>query len=295
MKVGVLFVFLVFLGGFAHASEDVPDSGESLPDVPWAFELDPDNQTYPDYLADPRRMRLGISAAYFDSEIPETSSGRAMLDAGTRFTLFRVRPDPESESEFSLDILGGVFMQFDLGNQLDNIGWDGVYGLNVVYSPEERLAFRLGYRHLSAHIGDEYIERTGRERISYTRDDLTFGVSYQFAENWLAFVEPRWAFNMGDADGMEEGAVEAGFQYESPKHLGKGNASLYGGVHVQAYQESDWKPGVSVQGGLHFQRGDDGANIRIGLEAYTGRAILGEYALEFDESYLLCGFMLDFY
>lgn len=295
MKVGFFVVFLVFLGTFALSAEDAPEDAPPPTDVRWAFELDPDDPAYPDYLADPRRMRLAFSAAYFDSEIPETSSGRAMLDAGTRFTLFRVRPAPQSESEFSVDILGGVFMQFDLGNQLDNIGWDGIYGLNLVYSPEERLAFRLGYRHLSAHIGDEYIERTGRERISYTRDDLTLGVSYQFADNWTAFVEPRWGFNLGDADGMEEGAVEAGFQYESPKRFGKGNASLYAGVHMQAHQESDWKPGVSVQGGVHIQRGETGANMRIGLEAYTGRAILGEYALDFDESYLLCGFLLDFY
>ncbi|MFP4030404.1 MAG: DUF1207 domain-containing protein [Desulfococcaceae bacterium] len=295
MKTGIFVLCLVLLGTFAHAAEDRPADATFQFGSRWSFELDPDDQPYPDYLADPRRMRLGISLAGVDSEIPETSAGRAILDIGTRYTLFKIRPDPEGDYALSLDIMGGVFMQFDLGNQLDNVGWEGIYGLGIVFAQNDHMAARIGYRHLSSHIGDEYIEKTGRERIGYTRDDLTLGLSYWPREDWMVYVEPRWAFNLGDADGMKELAGEAGVQYEGPRKFWNGNAAFYAGLHVQAYQESDWKPGVSFQSGLQIRRGDDGANIRLGLEGYTGRAILGEYALEFDESYLLCGFMLDFY
>lgn len=295
MRIGVLVLLFVFLGAFAHAAEEDPIDTTFKIGSRWTFELDPDDQPYPDYLADPRRMRLGFSAAFVDSGIPNTSSGRAMLDAATRYTLFKIRPDSGGDTEFSLDILGGAFMQFDLGNQLDNIGWDGIYGFNVVFARNDKLAARMGYRHLSAHIGDEYIEKNGRERRNYTRDDFIFGVSYWLREDWMVYLEPRWAFNLGDADGLEEFSAEAGIQYESPKNFWNGSASLYAGMDIQAYQENDWKPGISVQSGFHIQRRKRGANIRLGLEGYTGRAILGEYALDYDESYLLGGLMLDFY
>lgn len=261
----------------------------------WRFELDPNDQPYPDYVADPRRPRMLVGVGVADSEIPETSSGRVMLDLGTRYTLFRIHAGSASRNEFALDIEGGLFTQFDLGRGLDNIGWDGRYGIFAVWDWNDRIATRVGYRHISAHLGDEYIEATGRARIDYTRDDLAFGLSYFLNERFTIYVEPSWAWHMGNTQRQEPWAIEGGLNYEGPRKMWNGSTAFYAATHLRAFDETDWNPGVSVQTGLHVKRSRSSSNLRLGLEGYIGRAILGEFALDYDEAYLTLGIFFDFY
>jgi len=52
---------------------------------------------------------------------------------------------------------------------------------------------------------------------------------------------------------------------------------------------------VSVQTGFHVKREQSSSYLRLGLEGYIGRAILGEFALDYDETYLTVGIFFDFY
>jgi hypothetical protein len=223
-------------------------------------------------------MQVGLGV--YDSSIPEVSDGRVMLDAGTRYTLATVRPGGNSESEFALDIEGCLFTQFDAGNSLDSVGWDGRFGIWVVQDWSRRVVWRAGYRHLSAHLGDEYIEKTGQRRVAYTRDMLALGVSFLAADRFAMYVEPTWAFGCGNEDRQERWSVEGGVQYTGPRTLWNGSTALYGAVHLRSFQESHWKPGISVQTGYHVKRDAASTNLRLALEGYVGRAILGEFALD---------------
>jgi hypothetical protein len=261
----------------------------------WLLELDPNDQPYPDYIADPRRPRMQVGIGVADSDIPETSASRVMLDLGTRYTLLKVTPTREGRNEFSLDIEGGLFTQFDPGNGLDNIGWDGRYGIFAVWGWSNKLAARVGYRHLSAHLGDEYIEAVGRRRVNYTRDDLAFGVSYHLNEKMMIYVEPSWAWSMGNEDRQKRWAAEGGIQYQGPRDMWNDSTAFYAAAHMRAFDETDWDPGVSIQTGFHVKRDRHSSNLRLGLEGYVGRAILGEFALDYDEAYLTAGIFFDFY
>jgi hypothetical protein len=261
----------------------------------WHWEFDSKDQPYPEYVADPRRPRMQFGVGLFDSEIPATSAGRVLLDAGTRYTLAKVKTDRKRLDEFSIDIEGALFAQFDLGNQQDAVGWDGVLGAFVVYDWNRKLTLRAGYKHLSAHLGDEYIEVTGRQRINYTRVALPLGVAWQPGNGITVYVEPSWAIEMGNADRQRPWAVEGGLQYQGPFDRWRGSTARYAGVHFRSFEESDWNPGIALQAGYLVKNDPTKSNIRLGLEAYTGRAILGEFALDFDESYVSLGLFLDFY
>jgi hypothetical protein len=125
--VAILFVFL-FVTQTSAQDDDRADMTFNL-GKSWLLELDPDDQPYPDYLADPRRPRMEVGVGVADSEIPSASSTRVMLDLGTRYTLLKITPVKEGKNEFALDIEGGLFTQFDPGNGLDVIGWDGRCGV----------------------------------------------------------------------------------------------------------------------------------------------------------------------
>jgi len=52
---------------------------------------------------------------------------------------------------------------------------------------------------------------------------------------------------------------------------------------------------VSVQTEYHIKRDQHSSTLRLGLEGYLGRAILGKFALGYDEAYLTAGIFFDFY
>jgi len=293
VALAILFVFL-FVTQTSAQDDDRADTTFKI-GKNWLLELDPDNQPYPDYLADPRRPRMEVGVGVADSDIPSTSSTRVMLDLGTRYTLLKVTPIKEGKNEFALDIEGGLFTQFDPGNGLDNIGWDGRYGVFAVWDWSDKVVARVGYRHISAHLGDEYIEQTGRRRINYTRDDLALGLGYYLNERILIYAEPSWAWSMGNENRQKRWAAEGGIQYEGPRDMWNDSTAVYLAAHVRTFAETDWDPGLSIQAGVHVKRDQHSSNLRLGVEGYIGRAILGEFALDYDEMYLTAGIFFDFY
>ena len=152
------------------------------------------DQLYPRYMADPRRPRMSLGVIYaLDSEIEAVGERRIDLAIGGRYPLLRISPPDQPDRGFEISGEAGFFGQFDMENGLDNLGWDGWYALHASYAPGGPLRYKLATRHLSAHQGDEYQENTGRERMNYTREDVSLGVAWQPIEPheiWAARQSP---------------------------------------------------------------------------------------------------------
>lgn len=121
-----VIVVLLFVAP-AHAQENERADTTFKLGSRWLLELDPNDQPYPDYIADPRRPRMQVGVGVADSDIPESSSTRVMLDLGTRYTLLKIKTDPSGTNEFALDIEGGLFNQFDPG-----LGLEGYIGRAIL-------------------------------------------------------------------------------------------------------------------------------------------------------------------
>ena len=52
---------------------------------------------------------------------------------------------------------------------------------------------------------------------------------------------------------------------------------------------------IEYRFGVHVKIDQRSSNLRLGVEGYIGRAILGEFALDYDEMYLTAGIFFDFY
>lgn len=274
------------------------DNAESIGDTTftignWDLEWVPDKNPYPAYLADPRRPRMHVGIGFIDSDIPTLSSGIVNLDAGTRITVLKLQTG--SKNDYSLDVEGGLFTRFDAVNALDNLGWDGRYGIYLSWGWSDTIDVRLGHRHISCHLGDEFIENTGRRRIDYTRNDWRAGLGIHLNENMLVYVEPSWAWQMGNQKLQKRWMMEGGFQYQGPYNVWKNSMAWYGGVHVASYAEMDWHSSFSCQFGVEVKRDPKRNRMRIGLEGYYGRALLGEFAFDYDESYLTLGVYFDYF
>lgn len=246
------------------------------------FQMFPPSNLYPHYVADPRRPEFGVTILGFpDPQIPDSGDRRVGLKLGGRFGLARV-------GGWQADIEAGFTGQFDIEHSLDNLGWDGTYGFLVSTAFENGVSVQLGTKHISSHVGDEYMERTGRQRIGYTREELVAGAAWSIDGRWRTYGEAGWGYKTKDEIGQEPGRLQLGFEHEAAGRLGD-RLGWYAALDLQALEERDWQADPTLQVGLLVPSGD--RRWRVGLAVHDGAVPIGEY-YRVDETYVALGLWL---
>jgi hypothetical protein len=246
---------------------------------------------YPYYTADPRRAQSAlVYLNMLTTEIPQADGPRSAIRLGGRFGLFRIHPAGEPDLGWQLDIEAGFFGFFDLSRNLDNIGWDGVYGLLVSWKPRADLGFRFGTLHDSAHVGDEYAEDTGRQRIGYTRNEWIAGVSWSLSDSWRLYGE--LGYDRSPKEFQEPLRAQAGVEYFSRRRLWGDRLRWYAAADFTAFEESDWRITGTAQLGVALPTGRGSSRWRAAIELFDGRSVLGEFFLR-DERYVALGLFFD--
>lgn len=259
----------------------------------WRGVFSPGSLLYPPYIANPLRPTTALTMVYFtDNDIADSGDSRYVFRLGGRVGVFRFHPAGISDRGFQIDFEGAFLGIFDRDNSLDNIGWDGVYSALLTWGNGEGLAAKLAIQHDSSHVGDEYIERTGRQRINYTRQEFAFGLSLAGLEYWRIYGEAGYAFDQRNEALQEEWRVEGGLEFEDPDRFWKGSAGYYAAIDIMSYEESDWKADVSVQAGVVIPMTNMPRIWRIGLEYRKGRSVIGEF-FQSRESSIAFGLWLD--
>ena len=251
----------------------------------------PTEHLYPTYLADPYATRFHMQRqAYAESTIPDAGSSRWDLMAGAPLLLYEKKNTDSSRYGWQIEFLAALRGQFDNGNNQDNVAWEGLYGLQAVFRYHNDFAWRFGSKHYSSHVGDEYIERTGRTRIQYTREEWRAGVAWNVNEHYTAYSDLAYAFSLRNKDLQDNGRVQLGLQYEKPGVFMGGKIGWYSGLDISAYEEDDWDMNTSFQIGFAMPARD--RHWRLGLEYYDGRSQYGEF-FQNKERYSSIGLWMD--
>ena len=278
-----LISMLLLFAAPAYSSDEAPGPGTVI--------FLPPGNLYPPSLANPQRVGFGVQwLSFTHTEIPDSGDSRVALRAGGQFGIVRVDRSGAGDRAWQVDLLGGFNAQFDADHSLDNIGWDGRYGLLITTGRSSGTAFKFGALHDSSHVGDEYMERTGRARIGYTRHELAAGVSVPLGEHWRTYAEGGWGYQLGNHELMRPGRGQAGLEYESCPGPREHCTGWYGAVDASAMEERDWRIDMALQMGLVARSG--GRTWRIGIEWYHGRPPIGEF-FQYTESYISLGLWLD--
>jgi len=260
--------------------------------------LFPDGTLYPPHVASELRPGFGLVLFAADSGVEEAGSPRFGLRLGGRFGLVRWTPEIGDDGvrrggppvPLQLDLDAGFRGQFDVENSLDNIGWDGNYGLTLSADLGDGWALRGGLYHTSSHVGDEYSEKTGRQRIGYTREEVIAGVSWVRSASWRYYLEGGWSYNSDDNELRQPGRLEVGAEWRGDPRFVAGRAGWFAALDVAAFEESDWSPDLTLHAGLAFA--GDGREWRVGIVWYDGRNPIGEF-FQAEESYVGLGLWLD--
>ena len=146
---------------------------------------------------------------------PTRGSPRTTLAGGGRFGVLRIDSKTPKGWSWQISIDAGLDAVFDSQYKNDGIGWDGNYGLTVTtVKASSPFGFKVGVIHTSAHLGDEYEERTQTPRINYTREEVAPAMSWQPLKSTRIYGEVGIAYRMR-YERQERLRWEAGAEYRA--------------------------------------------------------------------------------
>lgn len=251
--------------------------------------LFPQTRLYPLYIANPLRPTFSLQNMHFaKTEIANSSERRYNLKVGGQLGLYR-NQDEKINRGWQISLGAGFQGQFDPASTDDNVGWDGIMALSLEIRNNKTFAHRLGIHHISSHIGDELIERTGLKRINYTREEMRYGLMWFMPAHWQSYIDIGKAYDLRNKALQKKWRYEAGFQYENKKYW-MSKLGWYMGADFSSYEENDWDINTSLHFGL--VSGANEKKYRFGIELYEGRSQLGEF-FQRKEKYTSFGLTID--
>jgi hypothetical protein len=231
----------------------------------WHSQVLPQGIIYQSYLAGTKEPRF---ATWFD----QNSKMGDMWDVslGARAGIWRYgNDDPNWPEGWQLDIEGAVFPRLDpQGFSTPLIGDDYRFGIPLTYGGD-RWEFKMGYYHISAHLGDEYLlyVNPAANRINYVRDSAILGAGYFFTPSIRTYGEVGYAAVDGGAKPIE---LQFGCEWVQARNTGA-RGGPFAAINADLRQEVDYGGNVSVQFGWMWRQYARGPNARIGAQYFYGK------------------------
>ncbi|WP_425398576.1 DUF1207 domain-containing protein [Aeoliella sp.] len=261
-----------------YTDTDLTLAGHGSSSCAWQWQLLPEGLIYRSYLAGPREPRFQLN--YFE----ETSSNQTLWDVtlGGRRGLLRFgTEDPLRPQGWQLDIEGAGFVRLNIDNHHDVDVSDYRFGIPLTYG-HGRWQFKIGYYHVSSHLGDELIVRMpSAQRKNYVRDSMLIGVSFNPRPAWRLYGETAYAFKpTGGAKHLE---FQTGVEYAQPGPTGfRGTPFFATNGHLR--QENNFGGDYTLQLGWLW-RGRTGSTMRTGFQFLTGKSNQYQFFNESEEQY----------
>jgi hypothetical protein len=213
---------------------------------------------YDPYLAAPRQSRTAVKLQF---PLGDGSNVRIENTIGGVTSLARWTTEAEPDSGTEVQVEAAVFARFDLHERYDFEASDWRFGFPIVRR-EGDLAWKLHLYHMTSHLGDEYMERTGARPIDYHLEAAAAGLSWDASDGGRIYGEAEAAIYTGGPTGS--GRFQVGYEWVGRKW--STGLSPFFAVDVQARKEQDWTLNKVVALGLAY-----GTHIRLGLEYYHGK------------------------
>jgi hypothetical protein len=213
-------------------------------------------------------MMKAMAVHVLRTDTLEAGSPLFEFSLGGSYGLLRLHPEEEAEHGLQLGLHAGIVAAFDPGAGYDGIGWDGYYGLGATYRLADTLAAKLAYQHDSAHLGDEYVAKTGRARLGYKRDEVVLGVMVDPSRHVRVYTELGRAFHLGSpelAPWRAQSGIELRFRI------------FYAALDLSFSEELGFRPTATAQLGLLYERRGTGRRYGLFAQYEHGRSKYGEF------------------
>lgn len=175
-----------------------------------------------------------------------------------------------------------VFSRFRIEYESrDDMGQDWFVGGGVEVR-RDAWSGRAAIMHRSSHLGDEFIEMTGAERIEFGSEQLDLTAAYDVPGIARVYGGGSWIFR--SYLGWEPQLVALGVEDRAQIQIGADRIwtrddsplAVYAGVDVQSAERTEWDTGYAAALGIGVQTR---RSFRLMLRAYDGPSTMGEFFL----------------
>lgn len=227
------------------------------------WEYLPKDTLYPFYLADTKQSRMA-------GQWIEATNDSTLLDAtlGGRFGILRYVNSTQGPFRrgVQLDFEGSAQVRLDMTNEHDVRAVDFRAGIPLSFS-FGRLQTRVGYYHISSHLGDEFlIKNPGYDRKNYVRDVLLLGAAYWLNDSARVYGEATWAFY---SDLSEPWEFIFGIEDAPRRPTGLRGAPFYA-INGRLREEVNFSGAITAQAGWAWRSSYDTGLLRVGLHYFNG-------------------------
>lgn len=275
--------------GASAAPPPVVDDGPALPSADTAPGVRP---PFPAPLASPLEPRTRLAPVHVERGARSRWVGLVDLGDAFPFHLAGERagagpsdPDDGASPRLLGELAGGAHSRFDLeehGNEFVEVHYRVGLRLRARY---RELDARLELYHVSSHLGDEFLERTGREPVSTSREGIELLAAVRPVRHLRLYGGP--GLLLRSTAGLGAGSLRAGVEWR-PVGSRWGPFRPYASGELFAWEEVGWEPMAAGEAGLAF---GDRYRIAVILGAGPSRA---EQFLRQDEWLWGLSFSADF-
>lgn len=229
----------------------------------WNWQIVPEGLIYPTYLAGVKEPRMG---AVLNSEAND--GVKWDLSIGGRFGVIRYGTlDVQGGEGWQLDVEASAHPRLDPEENMDLEATDYRFGVPVTYG-RGRYRMKIGYFHLSSHLGDEFAIRNGLAgRINYSRDAILWGHTYWITDSLKGYFEVGYGAKV---DVNEPWDFQFGFDYTPACECGFRGAPFFA-ANTHLREEVNFGGNAVIQAGWQWRSRHEGHLLRVGVQYYNGK------------------------
>ena len=241
----------------------------------WTWQVLPAGLMYKSYLAGGREPRIAsqwVRERNLGWLWDSTLGGRVgLLRYGTESAIW-----PQG---WQLDVEGAAFPRLDLERDRDLVACDFRFGLPLT-TRQGAWEAKIGYYHLSSHIGDEYWLRHPQfSRINYVRETMVAGLSVYLNPDVRLYSEAGWAFY--EDGGSKPWEFQFGIDCSPAAPTGLWGTPFFA-LNAHLREENDFGGNMTVQTGWQW-RGRTGHLLRLGMQYFNGMSDQAQFYNVFEE------------
>jgi hypothetical protein len=236
-------------------------------------------------LADPREVQLALRLV-----TPVSRKNLGDIAVGEYFGLSRWAL-PWQDSYLQWSIAGGIFARFDLvSDQKDSQVID--YTANMPFDLRvKKWSLRVMPYHISSHLGDDFIKRTGILPDKYSFDSYKTLIAYEPCPYLRLYGGSNYIIR-NSKDYLGRYAVQTGMEWTSG-WWAHNHAQLFWATDFQSWERIAWNPIVNTQLGVRIaNHPDDKQMLSIFTEYGAGHMSYGQLFQQ-QESHWVLGLRFD--
>ncbi len=243
----------------------------------WTWQLLPTNLIYKSYLAGLKESRFASQQVYIEND-------GWVWDAvlGARVGLVRFgNQDPVRPDGFQIDAEGSTQARLDITNDVDMRSADFRGGLPLTFG-NGPFRTKIGYYHLSSHLGDEFLlAHPGYNRLNYSRDCIVAGETVFLTDRLRVYAEMAWAFH---SDVSKPWEFQFGLDYSPVAPTGFKGAPFFA-INGHLRQELNYSGNLVVEAGWAWMGDQNTHLVRMGFLYFNGMSNQYSFYNRFEQQF----------